>query len=355
MNTWKHQNMLAWACEMVRTDNKGWFSGLIPRKQDFTLTNAGCNPADLRHICKRVTMSLLFSPIKILIVKAFVSDLQLTNWQHCTKGKSATQSNMPKGYTISISCMDLHTSAPHSLPGSITKSHAVERCSGASPAHQPGLHMQHQALTLGGLVQWLDCAAPSHLPRCIIKYKKSKQIFTLSAPTHTHRGCSLASQTMKITQFTFEPKIKDFKPQSAEHILPPLNPEVLFLTTQTGHAGTGSAQPDDFSPFPIRRLQTVHLCKNRIGRIFLLPLFVVLSQVQRQRDAGVVHTNTIYPEPDISPQFGSAYEGGHAPCSPPSVSGSNSSNTQTSINHLATDPASSPQRKQTSSSAYFCC
>lgn len=188
----------------MRTDNKGWFSGLIPRKQDFTLPNVGCNPADLGHICKWVTMSFLFSPIKILIVKAFVSNLQLTNWQHCTNGKSATQSNVPKGYTISISRMDLHTFASHSLPRSITKSHEVEGCSEARPAHQPGLHMHHQALTLG-------CEAPSHLPRCTIKYKKSKQIFTLPAPTHTRRGCSLGSQTMRITQFTFETYIYLYK------------------------------------------------------------------------------------------------------------------------------------------------
>lgn len=49
-------------------------------------------------------MSLLFYPIKKLIVKAFVSNLQLTNRQLCTKGKSATQSNMPEGYSISTAC-----------------------------------------------------------------------------------------------------------------------------------------------------------------------------------------------------------------------------------------------------------
>lgn len=45
------------------------------------------------------------SPIKKkLIVKAFVSNLQLTNRQLCTKGKSATQSNTPEGYSISTAC-----------------------------------------------------------------------------------------------------------------------------------------------------------------------------------------------------------------------------------------------------------
>lgn len=52
---------------------RGGFSGLIPRKQDFALPNVGRSPDDLRHICRRVTMSRLFSPVKILIVRAFVS------------------------------------------------------------------------------------------------------------------------------------------------------------------------------------------------------------------------------------------------------------------------------------------
>lgn len=96
-------------------------------------------------------------------------------------------------------------------------------------------------------------------------------------------------------------------------MLPPLNPEVLFPAVWIGHAGTDSAQPGDFFSFPTRKLRTVLLCENRSGQIFLLLLFVALSGMGRQRDAGLVQSITIYQETDVSPHFVSACEGGQAP------------------------------------------
>lgn len=189
---WIPGNIRTCSLELVKwweLTTKGWFSILIPRKQDFTLRSVGWNPDDLNHICKRVTISLLFSPIKKLIVKAFVSNLQLTNRQLCTKGNSATQSNMPEGYSISTVCNYNTDSCPeYNLAENAIKlwillwnrcgfAHLCcplpspvwpkRPCSRGMPrdAHCAGLHSWHQALTLGG-------AAGRCLPGSSTKHRK---------------------------------------------------------------------------------------------------------------------------------------------------------------------------------------
>lgn len=74
--------------------------------------------------------------------------------------------------------VDLHTSAPCSLPQYPPRSQAAEGCTRAH--HHAGLHTQHQALTLG-------CAAGRRLPGGSAKCRKSKQISSLPAPTHAQR------------------------------------------------------------------------------------------------------------------------------------------------------------------------
>lgn len=74
--------------------------------------------------------------------------------------------------------VDLHTSAPRSLPHNPPRIHAAEGCTGAH--HRAGPHTQHQALTLG-------CAARRRLPGGSTKRRKSEQISSLPAPTHAQR------------------------------------------------------------------------------------------------------------------------------------------------------------------------
>ena len=238
--------------------------------------------------------------------------------------------------------MDLHTSAPRSLPWSATKSRATEGCVGqwgqpstpARAAHTaPGTN-PHPAP--GG---WQQAAVSQDAPSNAKRTSK----FLPSLPQHTHRGCRTGGQTMRITRFTFEPKMKDFKPQSGAKHAPSSQSRGAFPNHVDRSCWHWLHSTRRF--FFLWRLRTVLLCKNTSGQIFLLPLLVVLSWVGRQRDAGPVQSITIYQEADISPHFGSMCEGGHAPRPPSSVSRSNSSNTQTSINHLATDPGSSPERK----------
>lgn len=82
------------------------------------------------------------------------------------------------------------------------------------------------------------------------------------------------------------------------------------------------------------------LCENRSGE-FITPFCSAVTG----GEAGLARSITINQGIDVSPHFGGTLEGGHTPRPPHSVSKSNSSNTQTSINHLGTDPASSPERK----------
>lgn len=174
-------------------------------------------------------MSLLFSPIKKLIVKAFVSNLQLTNRQLCTKGKSATQSNTPEGFSISTACNYNTCNCPeYSRAVNAIKRWVLlgNRCGFAhlcspSLAQYPWKAVQQRGAqghpagqgrspgtgaTRAGAARRPLRAAPPNAARA--------SEFPPSLLQHMHRGCRTGGQTMRITQFTFEPKINDFKLQS---------------------------------------------------------------------------------------------------------------------------------------------
>lgn len=126
----------------------------------------------------------------------------------------------------------LHTSAPRSLPWFTPISRAVAGCTGRQ--EQPGLHMQHQALTL---VLPHELAASGCLPRCTVQRNQREQISALPAPAHTHRGCRMGSQTIRITHFKSEPNPKDFKPQSGTKHAPCSQPPGAFPMWK-GRAGS---------------------------------------------------------------------------------------------------------------------
>lgn len=146
-------------------------------------------------------MSLLFSPIKKLIVKAFVSNLQLTNRQLCTKGKSATQSNTPEGFSISTACNYNTCNCPEysravnaikrwfllgnrcgfahlPLPGPVSlEGRAAEGCPG-TPC-RAGPLTRHRRNPRWGSAQTA--------PGGSAKRSKSERISSLPAPTHAQR------------------------------------------------------------------------------------------------------------------------------------------------------------------------
>lgn len=200
---------------MVRTDNKGRFSGLIPRKQDFTLPNVGWNPDDLRHISNRVTMSLLFSPIKILIVKAFVSNLQLTNQQRCTNGKRATQSNTPEGYTISTACSyNIWNRPRQSLSGNAIKYWVLPwKSCGFAPLCSP---LPSQSSTKSRAVEgWVgEQGQPSTSTRAAHTAPGTNQVGSQQPPTEMH-------DDMQKERATFCPPCPNTHTQAAGWVVKP--------------------------------------------------------------------------------------------------------------------------------------
>lgn len=146
---------------------------------------------------------------------------------------------------------------------------------------------------------------------------------------------------MRITQFTFGPKRNDFKLQSGvKHA-----PSSQFWGTFPNHVDKSSWHwlcSTRWFFFSYWLLWTVLLWENRSGQIVYYS-FLLCCHRWGGRDAAVVQSVTIYQKPDISTHFGSTFEGKHPPCPPPSILESNSSNAQTSKNHLETDPESSPE------------
>lgn len=86
---------------------------------------------------------------------------------------------------------------------STPKGGAAEGCRGTAPCRE-----------LTGARRWPAAVQLAHVSRAAPLSAARTSTFPPSLLQHMHRGCRTGGQTMRTTQFTFEPKINDFKLQS---------------------------------------------------------------------------------------------------------------------------------------------
>lgn len=178
-------------------------------------------------------------------LKGTLSPRHATTIHETTQDRACQETQSKTGFCFETA-VDLHLSAPplpspvyHNKPRSRGVRKAVGPAQPSTPTSQGCAHStRHETSSRS-----MRLAASSRLPRCTTKCKNASK-FSPSLAHHTHRGCRMGSQTMRITPVTFETKKKDFKSQSGAKHTPSSHSRGAF--PNTGHAGTGSAQPGRF-------------------------------------------------------------------------------------------------------------